>query len=351
MKVTKTLKYSLLICFLALSQMSWGGSRYERRKIIEKSYPVNKSTLLDINNKFGFVQINSWAKNDFSFKIEITGKGKTEERAQRILDEISIEFDSGNSIVYVKTIIENMKNKNDEGFEVNYTVSMPDANPLRVKNRFGDVTMGDRDNDLALDVSYGSFRAGDVKGDTELYLAFGNGDIGDIQDGDLDIKYSKIDIGSGQKIDMAQRFSDIELEEVADLVLESKYGDIKIGKAESIDVEVKYSGFEIEELTGKLEMTGSYVGNFKINKLAHSFTLVDIRGKYSSYTIGLEEGLNANIEAEFNYADLKSYADVNIDFQYRVKDQNRSVYKGKIGSGDSNRLIKIESSYGSLRFR
>lgn len=352
MKTTYPLKYKIATVFLLLTATVFaGGKQEQKKKYVERNFKVSATTLLKIENKFGKVEINSWEKNEFDIKVEIIGKGRNEDRAQNILDAIEIDITEGTAEIVFETEIAKTKNKNEEGFEINYTVYMPDANPLDIKNSFGDVTMGDRKNDLDINVSYGSMRVGDVSGDSQVRLSFGSGSIGVVNDGEAVIKYSSFEIESAKKLDLTQGFSEIEIGDVDDLEVESKYGKLEIEKANKVDADSHFSGFEIEELTGSLELDCSYLGNFRIDKLAKSFTLVDIDGKFGSYEIGLEEGLNADINAEFSFADLKYSSDVDATFNYRVKESNRSTYKGKIGNGDSNKMIRIDSNYGNLRLK
>ena len=345
-------KYTFSIICLLLVMTSLAKDQDEKRKFIEKTHKVSASTVLRIQNKFGKVEVNSWDKSEFSIKIEMIAKGKNEDRAQKILDNIDVDIsESGAEISYKTEIPSNNKNKNDEGFEINYVVYMPEANPLKVDNSFGDVTMGDRGADLDIDVSYGSMKVGDVAGFSDVRLSFGSGSIGNITEGDFTIKYSKYEIESGTRLEVEQGFSDVEIGEVDDLEIESKYGGVEIEKAGKVDAEAHFSGFEIEELTGSLELDCSYLGDFSIDRLAKTFTLVDIDGKFGSYEISIEPGLAANIEAEFSFADLKVSSDVDATFNYQVKESNKATYKGKIGGGDPTKLIRVDSGYGNLRLR
>ncbi|MEQ8904695.1 hypothetical protein [Ekhidna sp.] len=351
MKTTYLLKYKMLGLCLLLAIAAVAGDQDEKKKYVEKNYKVSATTKLKIENKFGKVEINSTDKSEFDIKVEIIGKGRNEERAQRILDAITIDITEGSSEIVFETEIENNKNKNEEGFEINYTVYMPKKNPLEIKNSFGDVTMGDRDNDLDINVAYGSMKVGNVSGDANIKVSFGSGSIGTINDGEATIKYSNFEIDKAKNLDLTQGFSDIEIGEVEMLDLESKYGKVEIEKAGKVDADAHFSGLDIEELTGSLELDCSYLGDFKIDKVAKSFTLIDIDGKFGSYEIGLEEGFNADINAEFSFADLKVSSDVDATFNYRVKESNKSTYKGKIGKGDPNKMIRIDSSYGNLRLK
>ncbi|MBC6427337.1 MAG: hypothetical protein GDA51_12930 [Ekhidna sp.] len=349
MKTAIQFRCSLIFFAVIAWTGSFGKDQDQKKKHIEKNYQISSSTRLNIENKFGKVEVNNWEKDEFSVRIEIVGKGRNEERAQRILDAIAIDINQNSNDISFETEIESRKNKNQEGFEINYTVYMPEDNPLYVKNSFGDVTMGDRKGNLELNVSYGSMKIGDIEGNAQIRLSFGSGSVGNAVDGNITVKYSSMEIESANTIEFEQGFSDIEIGEVRNLELESKYGKVEIEKAHKIEADVHFSGFEIEELTGSLELDCSYLGDFRVERLAKSFTLLKIDGKFGSYDIGLEPGLNADIDAEFSFADLKHSSEVKTDFNYRVKESNKSYYKGKIGDGDPDKMIKVDSRYGNLR--
>jgi len=351
MKTTHLLKYNFLGLCLLLSTIGWAKDQDQKKKFVEKNYQVTTTTKLRIDNKFGKVEVNSWEKNEFDIKIEIIGKGSNEERAQRILNAIDIDITESSTEIEFETEIESTKNKNEEGFEINYRIYMPEGNPLEIKNSFGDVTMGNRSNDLEVNVAYGSLKAGDISGEAYIKVSFGSGSVGEIEEGEATIKYSSFEMDGAKILDLTQGFSDIELGDIDDLELESKYGKVEIEKAGRVDADAHFSGFDIEELTGSLELDCSYLGDFRIDRLTKSFTLVDIDGKFGSYEIGLEPGLNADLNAEFSFADLKVASDVDVDFHYRVKESNKSIYKGKIGQGDSSKMIRVDSSYGNLRLK
>ncbi len=352
MKKTSALKYSLFTLGMLFAMTLIADGQNAKKKYVEKNYKVNKTTKLQIKNTFGDVEINSWEKKEFSIKVEMIGKGRNEAASQRILEGIEIDITESSAEIVFETEISDLKKKNrgDRGrFEVNYTVYMPEGNLLEIKNSFGDVAMGNRDNDLDLDLSYGSMKVGDVKGNSKIKLSFGSGSIAQVKRGDMTVKYSDFEIDKANILDFTQSFSDIEIGEVAAIDIKSKYGKIAIEKAGKVDAEVHFSGFEIEELTESLELDCSYLNDFRIKKLTKTFTLIDIEGRFGSYEIGLESGLHADINAEFSFADLKYLSDVDVNFNYRVKEHNRNTYRGTIGKGNPDKRIQINSRYGNLR--
>src|SRR6478752_4980106 len=63
----------------------------EKTKSYSKSYNISNKDKINIENSFGEMKLITWAKNEIKVDVTITAKGGTEERAQQILDHISIE--------------------------------------------------------------------------------------------------------------------------------------------------------------------------------------------------------------------------------------------------------------------
>lgn len=322
----------------------------EKREVIEKSFPVTASTGLDITNQFGEVHVDTWDRNELKVRIEIIVNGKTDDRAQKMLDKIDIDIEEGGEISFVTRISGNTNTKDGESFEINYKVSYPSGNQLSIDNRFGDTYVGSRSGSTDLEISYGNLKTEDFTGFLNLELSFGKGSVGSTKESEIDVRYSGLEITSGVVMEMEQQFSDVKISQVNKLDLESKYGDVKIGEVDEINADAEFSGFSIEKLNDKLFMEASYVSKFSIDELNKAFTAVKIYGKFSTYTIRLQEGMKADLEAEFSFANM-TVSNSEIDVYYKVKDDNRSEYKARIGGGDPNRKISVKSSYGDLRLK
>lgn len=65
--------------------------KIEKRKVYSKSYSISGSDKISIENQFGEVMIKTWDKNEVKMEVTIIATSNTEERAQEILDRISIE--------------------------------------------------------------------------------------------------------------------------------------------------------------------------------------------------------------------------------------------------------------------
>ncbi|MFY0598409.1 MAG: hypothetical protein JXR03_01975 [Cyclobacteriaceae bacterium] len=352
--VTNTLKYNLLVSLFLIGfhANAWGNTLQEKRSVIEKSYRVDSDVVLKIDNRFGDIHVENWDRDEISVEVEILVRSRSEDRANKIMDRIEIEIYERDDVIRFETDSDGIdaKGGGSESFEINYTVKMNAQNPIEFENKFGDIYLPERNGSTDIIIKYGNLKADGMNEDFEFDLSFGGADIDYVMDADMDIQYSNLKIGSAEHIEMEQKFSNMEIDEVMSIDLETKYGEVRLGEVTSAIVDAHYSAFKIQLLLEKLVFEGNYVSGFEIEELSSDFELVDLSGQYTSYRIRLEEGLVADIEAEFSYSRL-SYSTVDIDFYYKDFDGNKKEYKGRINGGDGGGRIYVNSSYGDLHLK
>lgn len=339
--------YSLLFLLLQ-SQYMWASADTELTDKIDKTFKANTATLLSVKNSFGKVEVTNWDRKEIHVVVDIIVEGNNESRAQRLMDAIEVTYNESGEGVYFQTKIDNMNNKGGESFEVNYTIQMPIDNPIYIKNSFGDVYLSDRKGPAELDVSYGALKAENLFEKSEVEVSFGKGYFDRIETGEITIKYSDVEIGSSDELEMDSQFSKVEIDKVSKMELEAKYGSVEIGEVAYLDADASFNGLSIKTLTGTLILDASYVSGFEIDEVKSSFQLIDIRGKFSSYELNLASDVKADLEAEFEFSDLKD-AGIKMDYTYKVRDNNENEYRAKINGGNSSKRILIDSSYGDCK--
>lgn len=349
----KRLLYSTALTFFVLvgtlNALAKGKNDVEKRKVIEREYKVDDDVVLVIENKFGKVHVNTWDKPEMEIRIEIIARRGSESRAQDLLDKITVDIDESSSTKrFVTDISGSINNKNSESFEINYTVNMPSENSLELRNSFGDAYIGDLRGDAKVKVSYGDFQAKKLLGRSNIKLSFGSGEIEYVASGELEIKYSDLDLEEVGAIRLEQGFSELKIRKAGSIDLKSKYGEIELGTVKGVKGYVGFTDFSIGKLLVELDLETSYAGGFEIDEVAKDFKSINLNGKFGSYKIGFQEGVNGTFETRLKFSDFK-YSGVDIDLSYRLKEDFKSEYRGKIGDGKGG-SIKIVSSYGDVRF-
>ncbi|MFY0627195.1 MAG: hypothetical protein JXR07_12920 [Reichenbachiella sp.] len=342
-------KTALLFLLMALTVPGFAKrGDVEKKKVIEKTFKVNDGTKLNIGNSFGKVHVNVWDQKSFSVTVEVIARKRNEDRAQQTLDKVDIDIEASSSEVSVMTNIKGqMNNNNNEGFEVNYVINMPSGNPLELKNSFGDVYIGDRNGKNDLKISYCDLKIGKLTGKSEMKISFSDGSIDEIGSGDLVLKYSDVNIGVLGVSKVHQEFSDINIDKAETINLTSKYGEMNIDEANGIKGSVSFSGFKLGKLGVEIDLKTSYSGNFRIEKIAKDFQLINLEGKFGEFKLAFADGTNASFDIETKFCDFKY--DDNIEMNYRVQGDFKGEYRGKMGNGDGG-AIRIKSSYGDVKF-
>ncbi|HMU46173.1 MAG TPA: hypothetical protein PKC72_07395 [Chitinophagaceae bacterium] len=280
--------------------------KFKKTKSYSKSYNLSGSDKVSLSNQFGEMKLVTWDKNEVKVDATITGKSDEEDRAQKILDHISIEDSkSGNTVSFKTKFADDKKvwNKDDkgkhynEGMEINYVVYLPSGNALKAENQFGKMIVPDYRGEAELESKFGSLTTGKISNAKEVTVEFGKVDIGNIAGGKLNIKFSNGNVNKlSGNVNSNLEFSKVKLNIDND--------------AKSLDIHNSYSTVYLDldkNLSASYDITTSH-GNFS---------------NESSFTIK-KEG-----------SDEKSYGPT---FTNR--------YSGTSGSGSTK--LKVNSSFGEI---
>ncbi len=276
----------------------------EKKKTYSKSYSISASDKISIDNQFGEVIVKAGNTNKVKVAITITVKSSTEERAQEILDRISIEDNKSPGGVSFKTNMKNdRKNRNDskgskeQSMEINYLVLMPVSNPLTLNNQFGPTVVPDMKGLVEITSKFGTLTAGKLTNVKKVDVEFGTATIESISNGTLTVKFSRAIVN--------------KLDGSVDAVFEHSSG-IKLG---------------IENTAKELRVTSAFSTLYvDINKnLGATFDISTSFGELSNKTdFDIKEGSNSDgKKPNFNHS-----------------------YSGKSGNGST--AMKISSSFSTI---
>ena len=321
----------------------------ERKKEINETFNVDSKANLTISNKYGDVHINSWDKNVIELKVTVTSKKRNEARAMEYLDKVDIEISASSNNVTIETEINgNINSGKGESLRIDYLVSMPKTNNLRLKHSYGSLYLDDLEGNVNIKMSYGNMKVGNLAGTTEVKLSYGNGEVETIDNGELSIGYSNMNIEEIGNVDISSHYSNVEFQKAKDVTLSNKYGNFQFDDINSLKGSSKYGKVSISRLHNSLVLDLTYGTGVNVKWISKKFNWIEIDASYSGSTLNFERGFGAELQGYFKYCDLK-YSKDDFDFSYIDKGTSSSEYKGRIGSGSGNAKIRLKSSYGSVR--
>ncbi|MGY3215419.1 hypothetical protein [Mucilaginibacter sp. HD30] len=302
-------------------------------KNYSKTYTVNLQDKLVIDNLYGKITVNTWNRNDIKVDIQIKVAAKDDADAKKLLNKVSINNEKVGSRVAFKTNIAKEgvwnlisgSNKNIyRRIEINYTIYMPTRNALDISNQWGIIELPDFEGKVVINCSYTNLIAQSLSNTAEIHINNGDAKIAKLKKSDLNISYGNLSLGSADNLNAVVNFS-----------------SAKIGKINTSGViSMQYStGLQIDDLDKDMK-------NLSVNS------------SFSNVKLGLSDTKNANFNVtvrngSFSYNNpainmaTKNPSDSTANSGQMQQAQN---YKGQVGKGSTTKLIKINSSYGSVKF-
>lgn len=331
-------------------------------KKFTKSFVIDKNDKLNISNMYGSIIIKTWDKNEIKVDADIKSYAKTDEEAQKLLDDVSINATKNGDLVSIKT---NLANRNGNWgrnvkngktvwrreVKTHYIVYMPASNALTAAQSYGDITIDDFSGPTSLKIQYGNLMAGDLRNaNNYISVQYGKANLKNVNEARIDHQY-----GGG-----------LTLGNINNLELEAQYTAVNIGTIKNnANIKHQYGSGVVINYAGSLSLTAQYT-NIKVDKLGGTFTGTVVYGKldvgnvesgckvfngssdYSSITLGFSPSYSGQFNVTTNYGGFK--AGPNIKVEKSDKGTTSRSYAGQIGSGGAGK-VGISSNYGSITFK
>ncbi|MBW7465690.1 DUF4097 family beta strand repeat-containing protein [Pontibacter aydingkolensis] len=289
----------------------------EKRKTFDKTYKVSSSDALSIHNKFGNVAVNTWAKNEIKVKVDVISRAATDAKAQEILDNINIIDSRSGSIISVVTKMSPMRvsGNTSKSFEINYTIYMPEANALTVKNSFGDVNLASLKGKADISVTHGALKTERLNNsDNNVKVAYGSGSCGYINGGNVNLSY----------------------------------GDLYVGGANGLTGNASYGNFKVGQLTEEMDMTFKH-GSFKVDNVSKNIKKIALDSNYGTVSLNFADNTAFNFDVNVQFGDFKVDKSL-INITSLEKGYTSAEYKGRFGGSSPKGVVNINSKFGDVKF-
>lgn len=353
----KTTRFNFLIALMLFAVNSSEARHFiqdENKKQYHEEYSVDQNSLLTIENKFGAINIVNTDQDKVIIDVEVIVEGRSPERAEKMLNDIDVEFTEIGNEIRAVTIFNNSRisswNNGDREINVNYAVQMPSYLSVNLTNKYGNIMTEDISGRAVIDVGYGnlsvqSLGRGDLKPLNEVTLAYSNGEINNCEWLKLELKYSKIQINEGQALMILSKYSKFFADHISSVVSESKYDKYEIGDINNFVCSAGYTNVKIDRLTNKLKSETKY-SDFRIGHINSGFELIDVDTKYGGYKLGIEEGASYKLEGEANYAKIIFPESGMIR---DIRDNTEQSVSGYIGDKETDSEVKVQTKYGNVK--
>ncbi|MFT4698418.1 MAG: hypothetical protein ACI9SJ_001567 [Flavobacteriaceae bacterium] len=348
----------ILLCIpaIAFANNEIKKGKHTKEKTIKKEFTVNPDALLKVNNSYGNIDIVTWNENRTVIEVKITTNGNDEEKVQKRLDNISIEFSGSNSLVSAKTHYGNKKksswswwskNNTDVNIEVNYTIKLPITNSVDLNNNYGAILITKLEGVAKINCDYGQLIIGELLADNNsLNFDYTNkSTIEYMKSGKIIADYSSFSIDKAENIELNADYTKSEIGEVLNINYNCDYGKVKIDKAANVDGKGDYVTNKLGIVSGSLKLNTDY-GSISTERIQSTAKNTTITADYTNIKIGFDAGYNFDFTINLTYASLKGDDYVNI--KHSSNENGKKKYSGYHGSKNSGNTMTINSEYGSV---
>jgi predicted 3-demethylubiquinone-9 3-methyltransferase (glyoxalase superfamily) len=356
MKARKVSAVLLLGVFLGLSPASILAQE-KLTKEYHEQYSTEDYSKLILRNKYGNIDIRNWEDPSIKIDVVIEVKHSNSERAQKMLDDISVKFSTDGNSVKAETVFADRFNRSSgrhgNEFEINYTVMMPTEMDLDLSLKYGQAFVDEVAGHAQLELKYGKLTAnkltrGNTKPLNNISLGYASGssitECGWLK---ANIKYSSLEMEKARAFVGYTSYMKLRIDEASSVVIDGKYDDYKFGKLSNLVVNCSYSNIEVDELSKKLEAETKY-SNAKVEYMPPTFESVNVGTAYGGYKIGLDDDASYELDAEAAYGKI-SYQD-NGGRVSRIQESNTMKVYGTVGSqANPAASVRVKARYCSVK--
>ncbi len=306
MIVMTKMKFLCSLALIAVATTALAQSEKEKKtkyefvktKSVNKTYTVSATDKLNITNSFGTVEVHTWNKNEIKVDVSIEVSSNKEAFAQKIIDGITVSNSQGGNEITFKTKMEGNNNSKGEksSMSVDYSVYMPESNPLKLSNEFGATIVPDMKGTVELTSKFGSLITGVLSDVKRINVEFGSTTIESINNGDVHVSYSKA---------------------------------------------------TLQKVSGNVKLNFDFCGGVKVN-LDNSLTGLELNSSYSTINLRPSANLSANYVVNTSFGSFKNRSGIKFDSDKDDEDGPKFDFRYEGKSGNGSVPIKINDSFGKI---
>ena len=308
------------------------------KRSVSRSYPASLETTLEVQNKYGKIQVATWDKDSVAIEVDIYLSESSSSKLRKLKEDIKIDFTGTKTYIIAKTLFESESGRiaselksisntisgSNKRIEINYMVYLPAYMDVVLHNKFGDIYMDDLEGQADIALSNGVLKANRLDGNSTISLSFANGMIKSL--GSANVKLS---------------YSDLVLEEVSQLDLSSKSSKLNVDRVNVLKIDSRRDKLyfkHVEYFYGKSNFTQVWVYDF----LRES----DLYMKYGELTIEHVMPDFSKIFVESHYTDVTLYFDKESSFEFDILHHEKSILRLP-----GSELLSEESSSGKDHYK
>jgi len=325
-----------------------------KTKKITKTYSA--TTNLKIDSRYSRVEFKAWDKNEIKFDIAISAESNKAEKAQTMIDNITIDLTEGDDLIIAKTVFgdfftfKKLSNSifNKGRVKVDYTIYLPAKTQLDLVQKNSRTFIANHSGNIKLDLSSCEFTAENLKGENDFDLRSNSFiKIGQVNKLNLNVAGSEINIEEASKITGDSRDSKYKLGVIDNMNIKSSRDKFEIKEIESLYGSSSLSKFDISNLGGEIDYDISF-GHLYIFNVDYMFSFVKLDSKFGNLGASFSSKCNFNYEINHRAVKFDKTSAFDLESDKRM-DGKKAISKGKFGSKKASSKVDIRANNCKLK--
>ncbi len=352
---------TLILTFLFTAELLHGQA-FSEKKTYRETMPVTRETTLEVDNKYGTIQITSWNKDSVEIRAEVEAFSSDLDRLRRMFQGIDVNISSTSYLIRAYTsftqnismLFESFKGLTskiipyESRIQVNYYINAPEYIDMRITNKYGDVYMENNTANLTLNLSNGSFKANVLNEVNGFDLIFCDATVNKLVKGRLNTSFSEVEIDESVDLSITAVSSKFNLEKTGTLNTESRRDKFFIGTVNSLRGNSYFSDFRIEEVQKEINMVTKY-GDLDAEFITKGVEMVTLNSNYTDISLAFDKSLSYNLDIRYLNAFVVLPED-DSKLEKKVLNEEKKEYMtyGTVGKNPGNVKVVIDATRGNI---
>lgn len=301
----------------------------------EKRSFTNVSEIV-LNHQYGDVVMRESNSDRVDLEIQYfdSDKGKA-----------SCDISSSGKQLTIKT------NKPPQNTSITYIISIPRNTALNVTLKYGNMKVNRHEGAFIANLEYSDLSVQSfAKNSPNIVFKYGNLKVEEAKDITISASYSDVQVLKSEKITFSGDYNDCQFASANNMAATSAYSSFQIREAMNLNLNVQYGDLQIKgvaNLNATIAFTDVQVKAMESPRLSG----LNIQGNYSDISLALPAGTSATFDFNLNFGDLNIAKSHTVNYTVQQSDNNKTIRKGKIGTGNPTAKIVISNNYADIKIK
>lgn len=287
-----------LLILALLTGTTVSAQDHKSKMNLSREFPTTRETTLEIENKYGKIQVDSWDEDRIVVDVEIQVTESSASKLKKLKEDISIDFSGTKNYIIVKSKFESESGRlaselksvshtlsgSNKHVEINYSVKVPPYLEVVLVNKFGDIFMDDHQGDVDISLSNGALKSNRLEGKSNISLHFANGMIEALGSATLEMSYSDLTINEASQLDLQSKSSKLKADSINVLKVNSRRDKFFFTQVEYLYGESNFTEIWVYDFVRECDLDLKY-GKLTIENVLPSFSKIDLKSEYADLTL------------------------------------------------------------------